>query len=991
MEISKATYDKLVDMVNLFMQAPTFELEGKFKGDLSKDAFTRCIQYCKSLKMAEKVHDEVLDTIVRFDEVYRVSFKGKNAIANLYKTNRMPDDYDTVETMKKSFIKGVKAVLIDDLSFKVDLKDEQVVDDKKRAEIALKFPSLDKGFRFKKRFSYTDVKNGLRFDFSIVRTSRMIANDFMCHKNLAASGTLQNADRFEVEIEVIKDDVKRTKPNIAKALVSSMIAMYLQVVDEKHFLSNDSKGEIVKGYLKLCYGKSSQSIGAIIKKAIYRPKDYFIGPQPVTLERKNVIQPGLGIVSIVEDYTVTEKADGERCLLYVAGDGKCFIINNRLNVRYTGVKINRYINSVFDGEYITRDTLGRKLSMFGIFDVYYNNGADVRAYPLVSEGKSESRFKLMQQFANQCKDAFASDGMTLFAKEFKHDGDIFKLSKEVWDKEQSGVYPYKIDGLIYTPKHLAVGGRFLKDEPANIRTWDMVFKWKPPQENTIDFLIRFEKDDKGEPYLVLKDSKYYKMATLYVGYNPTLHERLTAMKFLTNDLKQTQSYIPKEFIPGDVVDASVCKSYLEIEQNAASLVKIAPKCLNGDPIEDNSIVEFAYHEGASAEYPLRWKPLRVRNDKTEMLRKFGLSHTANDYTTAMNVWSSIHYPVTTDIITGKDTVSSTDIPDEDVYFTSTLDRYKYASIIMKDFHNKYIKNRALIGMMPKGASIFDIACGKAGDLKKWKDAGFSKVLGIDVVRDNIENRTNGAYARTIEGQKKYGLETSKMPIVYLTADASKRLNPEYIENMEDPDDRQIAKILWGMTRPASIKQEQLHRYYNYVQGGFDVISCQFAIHYFFENEQILDNFVYNVDTYLKKGGYFIGTCLDGYLVKDKLKSLKKGQSVQGVRDGRVLWNIKKLYSTNTKIKLGEQIEIFMESIGKPIKEYLVDFNLLQSKLADKGIEVLSADDCAAFGIDKSIESFKTTFGKITSGDVLNMSQEEKEYSFLNSWFIFRKY
>lgn len=992
MEISKTTYDKLVDMVNLFMRAPTYELEGKFKGELAKDGFSRCIQYCKSLKMAETVHDEVLDALVRYDDVYRVSFKGKNAIAALYKTNRVPEDFETVDTMKKTIVKGVKPILIDDISFKVDLKDEQAVDDKTRAELALKFPSLDKGYRFKKRYSYSDVKNGLRFDFSIVRTSKMIGNEFIGHKSFATSGTLQGSDRYEIEIEVIRDELKRTKPNIAKALVTSMIAMYLQVIDEKHFMSSEAKGDVTKEYLKLCYGKSSQqSLGAIIKKAIYRPKDYFIGPQPVTLELKNVVEPGLGIVSIVNDYTVTEKADGERCLLYVASDGKCYIINNRLSVKYTGVKINRNTNCVFDGEYITRDTLGRRIAMFGIFDAYYNNGVDVRGYPLVSS-TGESRLKVMQNFAKQYKDVFASDGLTLFAKEFKYDGDIFNLAKELWDKEQGGIYPYKIDGLIFTPKNLAVGGRFLKDEPANIRTWDMVFKWKPPQENTIDFLIRFEKDDKGEQYLVLKENKYYKMATLYVGYNPTLHERLTAMKFLTNDVKQAQNYIPKEFIPGDVVDSTVSKAYLEIDQTSTNLVKVYPKCKNGDQIEDNSIVEFAYEQDETvSEYPLRWKPLRVRHDKTEMLRKFGLSHTANDYTTAMNVWSSIHHPVTVDIISGQETVTPSDIPDEDVYFTSTLDRYKYASIIMKDFHNKYIKNRELIGRMPKGATLLDIACGKAGDLKKWKDAGFSKVLGIDVVRDNIENRTNGAYARTIEAQRKYGLDLSKMQLVYLTADASKKIDTSYIENMEDPDDKQIAKILWGLTRPVSIKQEQLHKYYNYTRDGFDVISCQFAIHYFFENEQILDNFIYNVDTHLKKGGYFIGTCLDGYLVKEKLRSLRKGKSIQGVKDDRVLWNIKKLYSNNTKIKLGEQIEIFMESIGKPIKEYLVDFNLLKSKLSEKGIEVLSAEECAAFGIDKSIESFKTTFSKITSGDVLNMSQQEKDYSFLNSWFIFRKY
>jgi hypothetical protein len=385
-----------------------------------------------------------------------------------------------------------------------------------------------------------------------------------------------------------------------------------------------------------------------------------------------------------------------------------------------------------------------------------------------------------------------------------------------------------------------------------------------------------------------------------------------------------------------------------------------------------------------------------------MLRKFGLSHTANDYKTAMNVWSSIQSPVTTEIISGTEIIGPQDIIDEDIYFSSTLDRYKYASLTMKNFHNEYIKKRELILRMPKNAKCFDIACGKAGDLRKWMDAGFSKVFGIDVFRDNIENRKNGAYARTLDIMSMSSKSGDKKPMnqyVYLTADASKKIDASYIDNMEDADDKYIAKLLWGLNSSGGVKEDSLAKYVNFAKGGFDVISCQFAIHYFFENADTLDNFIYNVDSNLRQGGYLIGTCLDGYTIKQRLAKTKKGDSIQGVKDDRVLWNIKKLYTNNTKIKLGEQIEIFMESIGKPIKEFLVDFNLLQMKLAEKGIEVLRAEDCEAFGIEKSIENFRTSYLKVVNSnensqlakDVRAMSEQEKEYSFLNSWFIFKRY
>jgi SAM-dependent methyltransferase len=1011
MELSIATQDKFLDLINLFLNNPTYELEAKYKGAVTKDSFTRCIQYCKSHKMKEEIHQETMDVVTRVGstDVYRITLKGKDTITSVFKTNMLPNT--NVSFMKKSFIKGVRPILVDEMYFKIDLKDEQNVDEQVQGEISLKYPSLDKGFRFKKRYSYIDDDNNLRYDFTMVRTSNYVGTEFMAFKNMAQSQVLASKETFEIEIEMLRENTiakqkRKTKNVLAKAMMASICGIHLSIIDEKHFMSAEDKAQVLRNYFALCYAKDNNSINTILKNAAFKPKDYFLGPQPVTLERKNVIEPGLGIVSIVQDYTVTEKADGERYLLYVNNDGKCYLINNRLSIKYTGVKLNRIVNSLFDGELITQDVMGRKANMFGMFDVYFYNSSDVRSFPLINDDNREkSRTFVMNNFSKQFEETFKQHGMVLFAKEFKHGDNIFELSKQMLDKHTAGMYPYKIDGLVYTPKYYAVGAQFAKDTPNATKTWEMVFKWKPPHDNTIDFLVKYDRDNIGNHSLVIKDDSYHKIVSLFVGYNPAVHERLTAKKYLTNDVKMNKTYVPKEFLPGDVVDESISKAYLLVEPSTivtsttSNYSKVTPKCINGDVIEDNSIVEFAYNPAKGSSLSQHWVPLRVRHDKTEMLRKFGLSHTANDHNTAMNVWSSIQNPVTTEIISGIQKINASDIVDEDVYFSSTLDRYKYASIVMKNFHNEFIKKRELIMKMPKGASLFDIACGKGGDIKKWIDAGFTKVMGIDVVRDNIENRKNGAYARTLEAQKKFNFDHNKTPYVYITADASKRITHEYIENMEDADDKYIFKMLWGLTPPSQIKDPSLTRYQNFMKGGFDVISCQFAIHYFFENETILDNFIFNISNNLKQGGYFIGTCLDGYAIKQKLSNIKKGESVQGTRDDRVLWNIKKLYEKNDKIKLGEQIEIFMESIGKPIKEYLVDFNLLKAKMNEKGIDVLHVEDCSKFGIDKSIDSFKASYLRLVGSsdnsqlakDIRQMSEQEKEYSFLNSWFIFRRY
>ena len=50
--------------------------------------------------------------------------------------------------------------------------------------------------------------------------------------------------------------------------------------------------------------------------------------------------------------------------------------------------------------------------------------------------------------------------------------------------------------------------------------------------------------------------------------------------------------------------------------------------------------------------------------------------------------------------------------------------------------------------------------------------------------------------------------------------------------------------------------------------GFNISSCQFAFHYFFENVVTLENFMTNLSQCTKLGGHFIGGCYDGKTLFD---------------------------------------------------------------------------------------------------------------------------
>ena len=57
----------------------------------------------------------------------------------------------------------------------------------------------------------------------------------------------------------------------------------------------------------------------------------FIGPSQVTLQLHNITTgPNKGEININTNYTVTEKADGIRKLLYIDDTGKIYLINSNM-------------------------------------------------------------------------------------------------------------------------------------------------------------------------------------------------------------------------------------------------------------------------------------------------------------------------------------------------------------------------------------------------------------------------------------------------------------------------------------------------------------------------------------------------------------------------------------------------------------------------------------------------------------------------------------
>jgi curved DNA-binding protein CbpA len=100
--------------------------------------------------------------------------------------------------------------------------------------------------------------------------------------------------------------------------------------------------------------------------------------------------------------------------------------------------------------------------------------------------------------------------------------------------------------------------------------------------------------------------------------------------------------------------------------------------------------------------------------------------------------------------------------------------------------------------------------------------------------------------------------------------------------------------------------------------------------------------------------------------------------------------------------LGYSIDVFQETINQSIREYLVNFDYLNRLMENYGFALLTKDECKEIGIPDSVGSFQQLYGlmeeeikrnprnKNKYGDAFKMTPKEKQISFYNNYFIYKK-
>lgn len=642
--------------------------------------------------------------------------------------------------------------------------------------------------------------------------------------------TIVNQDgemRYEVELEVKEGDMNNIIYILMDLLQNRQKNFYVISGLEKRNILNEYK-KLVNNY-------------------------YFIGAQPETLHKDQIT------VLYKKMYSVTDKADGDRYMMFIDRSKNIFLIDNNLNnVIKTDIKSKNYYSTLLDGEIVRTQTSINFLA----FDMIVYNGKDIRGnngYLL------KKRLEILKDIvcSISCNERYIVEMKKYIYK------NVFLGSKILLDDKKY----YENDGLIFTPM----------DEPYPlVKKWSSLLKWKPSELNTIDLYSVKISDNIWELYV-----QHNVQQEDGVKNNKTQKVLFDVQKLCKNDNNLDEITFKTEFD----------NSYIDPT--------------TGESFKTNTVIEYKWDMEKKC-----FVPLRTRWDKTVNPKKHG-----NYSQVACDIWNNIHNPITRELLL-KFTIYNNN---DDVFFERMR---RYHNKIKEYLYNKYCN---------KKESLLELCSGKGGDLHKWVYNNIKNVQGYDISDKNI-----------MECKKRVQTNSDKM----------KYYNYNFYKL--DLCNNNANEIIFK----------------NNEKKAFDVVCCQFGLHYFFNSEKSFENILSVLDTCLVKDGYFIATFMDNNKI-NKLFGDKdvyyKSENEEVVYYMEKHMNIGSDYGNKLKIVLnGNNI------LGEGSDEFIINYNEFCKKMLDKGYTCVDT------------ELFEDLYKSYENMDGYKLKDCERDISFLNRYCVFKK-
>lgn len=617
-------------------------------------------------------------------------------------------------------------------------------------------------------------------------------------------------ESFEIEIEIINKDV------ILENVLFAVKTMLTYLQESSELIQIHEKFNCLLEYKSLTRSNSV----------------FFVGAQPECLHNTNVLD--------YNKYSVTEKYDGERLLAFISDNSKIYFYDRKMKPKLFGFKNNEHRGSLLDTE-LVGDCLY-------FYDIIFHKGVDLRGN---KQFDLQARLALIKNILTKTY----GGAMQLKLKPFFFGENDWK--KTIRSPSQCS------DGFIFTP---------IKEPYSIKQKWTSLFKWKPLELSSVDFLVKVSPENRNIWFL-------------YVGGET--------------------SEIPCSFLPQVNVSNEIADIWNQF---------------------DNFIIEASL-------LPV-FTPLKVRYDKTK----------PNFRTIAQDTWNYVNKPISIeDLVPGNSQLTKKVVVHTGA---GTWDN-------MRKLHNT-VKSSIIektVSLIKASAStqwadieeedikILDLACGRGGDLLKW--------------RANCKLQ-NAFYL---------GLDVNSTLLDEAKRRAKKINNSEFTTNFLQVD----------LTRDSFVAHTKHH---------FDVVSCQFALHYFFGSKDKFSTFMTSVTMNLKPNGYFICSLFDGLSTFKYLKNsaLAGGTKSEEFSIECVNWTSRTPLSNLLDRVFGNEIKVSINNDPGVILNELITENLVFS---DQLTLEMSKEGLFLIETKKFVDSELGLLGQH------KMDKHEKIYSGLHRYYIFQ--
>jgi 2-polyprenyl-3-methyl-5-hydroxy-6-metoxy-1,4-benzoquinol methylase len=823
--------------------------------------------------------------------------------------------------------------------FIAELKDEKVV----------------KFYRHAQRYSIRlpdkfGEKGYLQFDFSSVRQGK--GRDFRAAQLTGPSSVAH--DRYEIEIElahVTKEELDNlTIMQNIKTRLKTYLELLLTEVNIGLPIAPASlclKG--LNSYLKATsifndkLKRSKKDAKNLYQSTLIDLHSYFMTVNIQTLALKHVLENKLfsNETKKSEDdtdtpYYFTDKADGIRALVFIDNEGMAFLITRPTIKQTTIIKTSNEIAEIQSAN---------PKQMLQIFftgiryedESVYNSLLDGEYLHIVVEGFKKPYFLTFDILILNSKDVTNKEFNDRF-----NSTDYFRQ----FDVKSESQFDLSIKAKTFYPYTPSIFSALMRSTPPKIvqkiashdGIVSLTYNMDGVLSYTLDGLV-FQPRTSEKSYWPVGKKTWADVYKWKPSYMATVDMRLSYdEKTNVPIISKTENALT---IEGSSVTTmyAIFKAYVErrdIPSDYFCLAKIingVPRTETedgslGEPIRKGSIVECRLSSETIGSHKKHWVPIKIRHDKTK----------ANDVEIYDGILNTVeNSPVTLESLSirGGGLGGSKEIK---------------VNKINRDISNRIIVEETMdkVDLKVTQLNLLDIGCGRMKSGTAWTELSQKisqvklNVVGIDEADVSSINNSMHEYAKR-----------------HKVSFTSKFIHGNFNSDFKDQ-----ATVI------SNINLEY-----------FDVVTCNFAIHYSMGSEETFRTFVKNVSQTLKLNGLFIGSYMNKFPILEHLKLKVKKSDVKKIV-GKVTGKPKEMWSievkSDTTKTFGSAISVSFIDLYVEHIEYLIDMQdiALMNIFAEYGLELIEHNPFNSYNENGAIDKI--------------LSEDEMTWFSFHYMFAFKK-